>query len=289
MFKSRWIIAIAFGLAATLGQAQQHPENPEGEPGQYEQPAQSLPIPVPVELVEDDTATEARQRHEEEARQREIEDLIAQQGMNAATQAMNAATQDMRNYAFYSTIFVFFGTLAVGFTLYLMVQANRAAMSAVASERAWIGRGSLESGQVNNLVTDDGIENGYVFSVGVRNFGRSPAIGVATFCDHLVSETEPGEIAFTPNFSGDDSSTVVPPGEGVANRIILGQKDTELLHSRTHALYIFYACKYLDVFTGVERNTRFSIKATYFCEEHTKDGVRQQSFEYSTFGENRMS
>lgn len=96
-----------------------------------EQPAKSYPFLFPVEIVEDQATTDAREGREEEARQREIEDLAAQQGMNSATQAMNAATQRMANYAFWSTIFVAVGTLLLFYTLWLTRQANKSAQKAV--------------------------------------------------------------------------------------------------------------------------------------------------------------
>ena len=87
-------------------------------------------MPLPIEIVESQAAAEARERHEAEARQRDIADLAAQQGMNAATQAMNAATQRMAEYAFWSTFLVAVGTAAVVWSLILMRQANGAAVAA---------------------------------------------------------------------------------------------------------------------------------------------------------------
>lgn len=118
-------------LPASLGKAQeQAPEAPEQTATQQEG-TQPFPIPVPVEIVESEESSQARQRSEEEARDREIEDLIAQQGMNAATQSIDAATQDMRDYALYSTLLVFVGTLLLFWTLRLTRQANAAALKSV--------------------------------------------------------------------------------------------------------------------------------------------------------------
>ena len=112
-----WMYVFALGLTlATSGQAQDQTESPQGEANQQSQPPYEPPLPFPVEIAEDKTAADARERGEEEARQREIADLAAQKGMNAATQAIKTATNDVRDYALYSTIAVCIGT-ALLFTL----------------------------------------------------------------------------------------------------------------------------------------------------------------------------
>lgn len=131
-----WLLAVALGLVlASSGQAQEEAPGTQGETPEQEQPAQALPLPFPVEVIEDDAAAEARDAREEEARQREIADLAAQVGMNSAAQAMNDATQRMAEYAFWSAWLVFSGTCLLGVTLYFTRQANKAAQSAVAVTR----------------------------------------------------------------------------------------------------------------------------------------------------------
>ncbi|MFN3210468.1 MAG: hypothetical protein ACE369_15970 [Roseovarius sp.] len=131
MFKRYWIIAIVFGLVASLGQAQEEAQSEQGRAQTEQAPSQTFQLPLPVEIVEDQAAADARQSREEEARKREIADLAAQEGMNAATQAMNNATQRMAEYAFWSTVLVGVGTALLFVTLYLTREANRAAQAAV--------------------------------------------------------------------------------------------------------------------------------------------------------------
>ena len=128
-----WGILFALGLvwAASLGQAQEQAQTPQETPATEQEPPQALPIPLPVDIVEDQAAADARERREAEAEQREIEDLIAQQGMNAGTQAINEATQRTADYAFWSTVFVGIGTILLIATLVLTLQANWAAQKAV--------------------------------------------------------------------------------------------------------------------------------------------------------------
>jgi hypothetical protein len=128
-----WIAAVAFGLIGFVqsGQAQEEADNEQVEVRQQEQPAQSYPLPFPIEIIEDQAESDARERREAEARQREIDDLIAQQGMNTATQAMNDATQRMTYYAKLQTWAVGIGTVLLFGTLWLAWQGNKAAFRAV--------------------------------------------------------------------------------------------------------------------------------------------------------------
>lgn len=133
MSKCYWITAIVFGLLllAGSGQTQEETYNSQSQASQKQGPSQSPQLPFPVIVVEDEASTKARQRSEQEAAQRDVDDLAAQQGMNAATQAMNEATQRMALYSLISTILVGVGTALLMFTLYLTRQANEAAREAV--------------------------------------------------------------------------------------------------------------------------------------------------------------
>jgi len=136
-----WMYAVAFGLALTgSGQAQQETQDEQGQASEHQSPAENLPIPLPVEIVEDQSATDARQAREDEANQRQIDDLIAQEGMNAGTQAINAATEDMRDYAYVQTWLVGIGTVLLFVTLILTLMANKAAQAAVEITRTVGGR-----------------------------------------------------------------------------------------------------------------------------------------------------
>ena len=126
-----WLFAVTIGLIASLGQAQEQAGGEQGQSAAQENPAQPFPVPLLVDIIEDEATAEARNRSEEESRQREIEDLIAQQGMNAATQSIEAATKDMRDYSLYSTLFVGIGTVLLFVTLWITWQANRVARDAV--------------------------------------------------------------------------------------------------------------------------------------------------------------
>jgi len=196
-----WLLIAALGLivAASLGQAQEQAQEAEWQTEPQQGPAQSLPRPFPIVIVEDDAAAEARQRQEEESRQREIEDLIAQQGMNAATQAMNAATQDMRDYALYSTIFIGIGTVLLVVTLYLTGQANRAAVESVAvtrrigeaQTRAYLSFDSIDAGYIAQA---DGEITGIRLRPNIRNTGQTPAYIRMTWGKVFIQAERPTKI-----------------------------------------------------------------------------------------------
>ncbi len=108
MSKCFGFIAVTFGVIvfSSVGQAQNKTDYEKSEPNDQSENPKIFPITVPVKIIISDASTESRQRRESESRQREIDDLIAQQGMNSATQAMNEDTQRMALYSFISTVIV---------------------------------------------------------------------------------------------------------------------------------------------------------------------------------------
>lgn len=187
MFRGNWIAAIALGLALSCpGHAQEQAQDEQGAGTQQQSLAHLLPAPIPVDIVEDQATAEARERREEEAAQREKDDLIAQQGMNEATQAMNDATQRMADFAYIQTWLVGTGTALLFATLFLTWQANRAAQAAVAVTR-YIGKVQSEAyltvanfsvgGGLEEHIYRQTVETGsVVISVSFLNRGLSPAL-----------------------------------------------------------------------------------------------------------------
>lgn len=133
MLKRYGLFVLTFGLMlfSLSGQAQQQDENAQGAATEQQDKPQILPLPLPVEIIESDAAAEARQRSEDEAKEREIRDLAAQEGVNVATQAMNDATQRMAQYAFWSTVTVGVGTILLFWTLLETRGTNQSARAAV--------------------------------------------------------------------------------------------------------------------------------------------------------------
>ncbi|WP_439121922.1 hypothetical protein [Marivita sp.] len=198
MSKGRWIIAVALGLALiTSGQAQEQTESPGGQTGQEQNPiAPNIPTPFPVEIVENDAAADARQRSEEEARQREIADLAAQEGMNAATQSIEQATRDMRDYALYSTIAVWVGTFLLILNLVQVRKANEAAQKAVsvtrdigeAQVRAYLGVVGIKPEKAKITAKATPRQAILQLNAQLKNSGQSPAFICRRYSRILISK-----------------------------------------------------------------------------------------------------
>ncbi|MGC1494707.1 MAG: hypothetical protein WA790_02780 [Sulfitobacter sp.] len=161
-----WLYVFALGLTlATSGQAQEQTESTQVDATQ-QQPPFDPPLPFPVEIVEGDAAADARKRGEEEARQREIADLAAQEGMNVATQAIKDATLDMRNYAQTSTWLVAVGTIFLFATIWLTWRAVRDAREIGQKQvRAYVTISEVNISEAPDRQT-----------VVIKNVGTSPAI-----------------------------------------------------------------------------------------------------------------
>lgn len=113
MSRSDWryiVGAISLALIASSAQAQENQKQPEPPSKNAEAAANDLSGPLPVIIVESEEAAVARERAEQEADTRERADLIAQEGMNAATKRM-------AKYAFWQTWLIGIGTVALIWTL----------------------------------------------------------------------------------------------------------------------------------------------------------------------------
>ena len=162
-----YVFAIIGLTGPALGQTEEEAQAEQGQTAEQQQPASDLPLPFPVEIIENQATTDARQNREEESRQNEIADLVAQEGMNAATQAIKDATLDMRDSAQDSTILVGIGTLLLVITLVLTAQANRAAVRSVKLTE------NFASNQLRPWVTPTGIAD--IPQVACRWTSGSPA------------------------------------------------------------------------------------------------------------------
>jgi len=271
-----WVFIVALGLivAASLGQAQEQAQEAEWQTEPQQGPAQSLPLPFPIVIVEDDAAAEARQRQEEESRQREIEDLIAQQGMNAATQAMNAATQDMRNYALYSTILIGVGTSLLFVTLYLTWQANGAAQEAVkvtrvigvVQTRAYMGVKPKESFADGFRIEGGMPPDAYIVFL---NYGQTPAYNVIS-SDFMVVAAEISQEfndAVKAQMSALERShggVIIAPQAEKLSKVgnpeqPISADDFDRFRAGTASLY-FFGCLYYDDVFGNECRTYYGIR-----------------------------
>ncbi|WP_293447027.1 hypothetical protein [Planktotalea sp.] len=245
MLKSCWVIAVAFGIVAfgSLGQAQEQKAEANKAPAQQQASSIELPNPFPVIVIESDKTTSARDREKNESRQREIDDLIAQQGMNSATQSIEAATRDMRDYSLYSTIFVGVGTILLLYTLGLTRSANNAAMrGAMASEkllteieRPWVLFHVLDIQPTTARGEERGvIQNAIAANVKTINCGRSPAIDARSITSFKIgSESSPLRFSEASIFENSGSVTIGPGQIGPGSMgVFTGTERDELMSGR---------------------------------------------------------
>lgn len=173
-----WSVIVAIGLAVVLftvsGQAQQQASGTYWQAQAEQYPSSKPPPTVRVDIIENQSAADARKRREEEARQREIDDLIAQQGMNAATQAMNEATQKMVGLSKLQTWLVGVGTVLLFLTLGLTWQANRAAQAAVDVTRQ-VGEAQVRAYLYCESARYEFSKDYVAAYLCIKNAGQSPA------------------------------------------------------------------------------------------------------------------
>lgn len=261
-----WLLIVAFGLIlpAPLLQAQEQADQPDGQAQSQQSPAIYLPNPLLIEIIEDEAEAEARRRHEEESRQREIDDLEAQQGMNAATQAMNEATQSMKHAAWLSTALVGLGTVLLIATLWLTRQANRAAQKAVevteaigiSQMRAWL---SFTEWRLDAAGSEGSVEGFYIV-LSWKNTGSTPAVNVRAFTGPAGDPrlTDDNNI-----FSGSDETTsTVGPSMSFSTSFPITPE--ELFATQSVPVIIRCAVAYDTVFEGVhKRHTILTFRIRY--------------------------
>jgi hypothetical protein len=174
-----WLFVFAivgFGLSTSLQAQEQDGEADQG-------PTVRIPFTLPVIIVESVESAIVSQREEAERTQREKYDLVAQQGMNAATQVMKWASV-------VSLVFVALGTGLLVWTLKLTREANNAAQRAVsvtekigtAQTRAYLAISSVVRSESHFHQPSD-------IKFFVKNFGHSGALSVKVWAGFVVSDS----------------------------------------------------------------------------------------------------
>lgn len=178
--KLAFILGVTVALTALARPPESTVEPPSSKQNEQRQaetnqrPPYELPVPLSVEIIENDTESAARKRRERESDQREIDDLLAQQGMEEATRGMADLAQ-------YQTWLIGIGTALLLVTLWLTRQANKAATkAAVAAEEAVKVTRELGQAQIRAYLTcasaDIILESNWLGCwATIRNSGSSPA------------------------------------------------------------------------------------------------------------------
>jgi len=259
-----YVFAIIGLTLAGSGQAQETRQPTQPQASEQEEPAKSLPIPLIVEIVEDDAAAVSRQRSETEARQREIDDLAAQQGMNAATQAMNEATQRMASDSREMTIATWVGIFLLFITLLLTLMANIAAVRAVkvtettgmTQMRAWL---SFTDWRLEGLGVDGAVER-FQIVLQWRNTGSTPAINVNAVTG-FKGETPLNKHGGVVDIEDGDRS-IVGPGLPFVTSLLISPEDLFATNEKPAIIQCFL--RYDTVFEPLHgRDTVATFKVRY--------------------------
>lgn len=190
MLSGSWrhiIGAFCLTALACSGQAQEAQEKPDQSANEQQGSSDQLPIPLPILVVEPEQAAIARQNAEEATRIREQRDLLAQE-------SMDAAAQRMAQIAFWQTVLVFVGTVALIWTLLetrAMTVATREIGDAQTRPYPMLKTGSTV------LVTTLGQSLDIEFRFPVFNAGQTPVTDFSFVFEIFVWQA--GKGAPTPN------------------------------------------------------------------------------------------
>ena len=276
MFKSHRIIAVAFAVAAFSATAQEQPQGRQGQAAEQGTLADTMPIPLPIEIVESQSEVDTRQRLDQEAREREVADLEAQTGMNNATQAMNDATQRMAGYAYWSTIFVAVGTVLLFVTLILSWLAISVSRKIGEKQvRAYIGIDAIKDIEylMPDLTTLDE-HHGIKATVIIKNYGASPALVTSFVRNERTIGTEVQNftnVADAISGQADTGTFTLGPGSIFAvsvDNILQSLEAKSLLNGEAHS-YFFGRIVYRDVFTA-EHETEYCMRVENFGTDHMR-------------------
>jgi hypothetical protein len=264
MLRGYRLAIIALGLTLALGaQAQSNPDQPEAETGESGAQQQWPPLPLPVQIVEEQAEKHTRESIEKEARQREIDDLAAQRGMNEASQRM-ADAADIQTWI------VGFGTALVLATLLVTVFANKAAFKMVditerASQRQLRAYVFFEAPVF--ITTDPGER--MEIAVPMRNYGQTPAFHATGFCSFDIAPYPlPEDYVFgEKNAVGSREKNYLAPSQTKYLHACAETNTTDddwatIRAARERRLYIYGCVDYTDAF-NIKHTTRFC----YCCDE----------------------
>ena len=254
-----WMYVFAIiGLTSPALVQTEEEESEQRQAEQQDTPAYEPPLPFPVKILEDTAAADARARGEEEARQREIAALAAQEGMNAATQAIKDATLDMRDSAQISTLLVGIGTIFLFATIWLTWRAVR--------DTRDIGQKQVRAYIALKDCRIDGIAKGQKATAFLNfvNSGQSPCYITAT---SIGIGFEPTPIQATPVLATEPKSS--PSSEGHGGVFAHSVSTKREISSQEFAAYaagkmgFVVTCQiiYRDVF-DIEHETRVSVYRT---------------------------
>ncbi len=307
MFKSRWIVAIAFGLIACLGAAQEQP-TPKDQPRQSEsannaddggQENQSETIELTSALDRIETAirdliAEEDKTEQERAREQASRDLNAQEGMAWWAELMFYATAGTVVLTFVALVAII-RTLhhtrrAADYTRDMLAQAElttEAAIAAVGTERAWLTMAQIATQGPTNI---EDVSTGKTFNNAIRimltweNTGRSPAIKVATRAFVEVRRGADSQVIASfddVQFSEQDHQGAVGVGQrAYGGTPIIQEDDARDWLEMNATIHLYAIISYNDTFSQTRRVSEICGILTPVIQ-NLKDGrtIIENSFE----------
>lgn len=264
MSNRNWVFVVATGLVLSLSAAlaqdsSEQPVTNQSGSARQDQGGDQRPEPfsVSVRILEEPEQSESAKREQQEANQREIDDLLAQQGMNEATNRIVALTLAQ-------TILAFFGTIALLYSLFLNRKATLAAVSAaeiaqqaIGAERAWL----VLSGQQITQTKNDSVNFDEMVGISLRwkNLGRSPALNVQQIIISRIVDDDSTILADSPiDQQLPQGFAVIGPNLEVSSAILWLTGDSyEAVRTNKRFLFVYGQVDYTDTFhPNVKRTTR---------------------------------
>ncbi|PIL14304.1 hypothetical protein P775_26735 [Puniceibacterium antarcticum] len=246
---SRWIIAIAFGLIACLGAAQEQP-TPKDQPGQSESATnagdggqenqyKTIELTSALDRIEAairDLIAEEDKIEQERAREQASRDLNAQEGMAWWAELMfyaTAATVALTFVALFAIIRTLFHTKRAADAAHDMVDEARA--TTTAAERGALVAREIGEAQVRAYVSVDEIsisespdaQGRYEARVTLKNTGQSPAWEVHNELQVAFAATFPPTIIRA-------NSIPLPPVKAQAGSAKNDIPAGNFLHAKSH-------------------------------------------------------
>jgi len=241
MSRGYWVAGLTLILACLVGpqgHTQDDANSQQREASDEATPNGSVQAPIPIQIVESDEITKARQRSEAISQENEKNDLIAQERMADAAEAMNRATQSMMWTALLSVIFVGVGTILLIWTL-----CETRKMTYITSD---IGQKQTRPYLVATGVQNDLQDDCYRGFLKIKNFGHSPAV-TESFSFKTFQGTHPERDVAFQQIPNDKDYRVFPPSHEMKFGPISGNLAATLNLRKGQKIFVIGHIRYRNI------------------------------------------
>jgi hypothetical protein len=173
-----------------------------------------------------------------------------------------------------------FAAFATGASFWAIIEVRKtfketkrtadAAVSALGSERAWVGYDGIQAGPfTDGKVSGKPVSNGLIFHVHWQNSGRSPAVKVRIHTDYrLWNGGDVPVFEVGADMGAYPGNTNLNPSKSVMATRILGDGEAALFRAGVRMI-VYSRVSYFDLFSDVQRHAEI-------CGELTIGGTYQQ-------------